>query len=194
TVGGGGPNPTPNAGRMFIALKPRAERENSTAVIQRLRAATNGVPGIAIYFQNVQNINLTGRATKAEFQYTLQSSDTENLFKLAPELRDKISQIPGLRDVNSDLYVKNPQMNVEIDREKAGVYGITIDQIRQEMFNAFGTRQVASIYTATNDYQVILESKPEFQTDITALSRIFLKTASGTSVPLEAVTKLVPGV
>src|SRR6202030_2181532 len=85
-------------------------------------------------------------------------------------------------------------MDVEIDREKAGAYGITIDQIRQEMFNAFGARQVASIYTATNDYQVILESKPEFQTDITALSRIFLKTASGTSVPLEAVTKLVPGV
>src|ERR1043166_9292834 len=194
TVGGGGPNPTPNAGRMFIALKPRAERDSSTVVIQRLRAAANTVPGIVIYLQNVQNINLTGRATKAEFQYTLQSSDTENLFKMAPLLRDKIAQIQGLRDVNSDLYIKNPQMNVEIDREKAGVYGITIDQIRQEMFNAFGTRQVASIYTATNDYQVILESKPEFQTDITALSRIFLKTSTGISVPLESVTKLVPGV
>src|ERR1700726_1387330 len=85
-------------------------------------------------------------------------------------------------------------MNVEIDREKAGVYGITIDQIRQEMFNAFGARQVATIYTPTNDYQVILESQPEFSTDISALSRIYLKTATGISVPLESVTKLVPGV
>jgi HAE1 family hydrophobic/amphiphilic exporter-1 len=83
---------------------------------------------------------------------------------------------------------------VEIDREKAGVYGITIDQIRQEMFNAFGARQVATIYTPTNDYQVILESRPEFSTDISALSRIYLKTATGISVPLESVTKLVPGV
>jgi hydrophobic/amphiphilic exporter-1 (mainly G- bacteria), HAE1 family len=85
-------------------------------------------------------------------------------------------------------------MNVEIDREKAGVYGITIDQIRQEMFDAFGARQVASIYTPTNDFQVILESKPEFQTDVSALSRIYIKTATGISVPLESVTRLVPAV
>ena len=194
TVGPGGPNPTPNSARMFVSLKPRAERERSTEIIQRLRARVNTIPGIISYFQNVQNINLTGRATKSEFQYTLQSSDTENLFKLAPQMKAKIAQLPFLRDVNTDLYITNPQMNVEIDREKAGVYGITIDQIRQEMFNAFGTRQVASIYTATNDYQVILESKPEFQRDITALSRIFLKTQSGISVPLESVTRIVPSV
>jgi HAE1 family hydrophobic/amphiphilic exporter-1 len=109
-------------------------------------------------------------------------------------MRDRIAKIDGVRDVNTDLAINNPQMTVEIDREKAAVYGITIDQIRQEMFNAFGTRQVASIYTPTNDYQVILESKPEFQTDISALKRIYVKTAAGTSVPLELVTRLVPGV
>ncbi len=195
TVGPGGPVPTTNAGRMFIALKPRAERgENSTAVIQRLRRTANTVPGIAVYFQNVQNINITGRPSKAEFQYTLQSSDTETLYRVAPELRERLSHVEGLRDVTSDLYVKNPQMNIEVDREKAGVYGITIDQVRQELFNAFGTRQVATIYTPDDDYQVILESKPEFQTDITALSRIYLKTASGTTVPLESVTRIVPSV
>jgi HAE1 family hydrophobic/amphiphilic exporter-1 len=142
----------------------------------------------------VQNINITGRQSKSEYQYSLQSSDTEALFRLAPEMRDRIAKVEGIRDVNSDLYIKNPQMNVEIDRQKAGVYGITIDQIRQEMFNAFGARQVASIYTPTNDFQVILESKPEFMTDVSALSRIYLKTATGVSVPLESVTKLVPAV
>ncbi|HEY6257009.1 MAG TPA: efflux RND transporter permease subunit [Xanthobacteraceae bacterium] len=195
SVGPGGVNPTPNTGRIYIALKPRSERaDSSIGVIQRLRVTANTVPGMSITFQNVQNINITGRPSKSEYQYSLQSSDTEALYRVAPELRDRIAKIDGIRDVNSDLYIKNPQMIVEIDREKAGVYGITIDQIRQEMFNAFGARQVATIYTATNDFQVILESKPEFQTDISALSKIYLKTATGISVPLESVTRLVPGV
>ena len=195
TIGPGGASQSSNTGRMLIALKPRSERgESATAVIQRLRVTGNSVPGMAIFFQNVQNINITGRATKSEYQYTLQSSDTEALYRLAPQMRDKIAQISGVRDVGTDLYITNPQMEVQIDREKAAVYGITIDQIRQEMFNAFGTRQVGTIYTPTNDYQIIMESQPEFQTDRSALSRIFLKTAIGTSVPLESVTKIVNGV
>src|SRR5262245_14347940 len=195
TIGPGGPNPTPNTGRMFVALKARAERgENSTAVIQRLRQTSNTLPGMKVTFQNVQNINITGRQSKAEFQYTLTSSDTETLYKLAPEMAEKISEVSGLRDVNTDMFIRNPQMNVEVDREKAAVYGISVDMVRQEMYNAFGSRQVATIYTPDDDYQVILESKPEFQTDISALSKIYLKTASGTSVPLEAVTRIVPGV
>ncbi|HVY59012.1 MAG TPA: efflux RND transporter permease subunit [Xanthobacteraceae bacterium] len=217
TVGAGGPNPTLNSGRLFIALKPRSERrETVTDVIQRLRRETNSVPGMAVYFRAVQNINIVGRISKSEFQYTLQSSDTDALYRLAPEITEKIAKIPGLRDVTSDLYIKNPQMRVEIDREQAAVYGISIDQIRQELFNAFGARQVATIYTPANDYQVILESKPEFQADPSGLSKIYLKTSAGgqtgaagvapgggingnntptgPSVPLSAVTKLVPSV
>jgi len=196
SVGPGGINPTANTGRISIALKPRTERkETATQVIQRLRRTANVVPGMSVIFTAVQNIpNLAGRISKAEFQYTLQSSDIATLYELAPEIRDRIAKLDGVRDVNSDLYIKNPQMGVEIDREKAAVYGVTIDQVRQEMFNAFGTRQVATIYSATNDYQVILEAQPEFQTDITALSKIFIKTTSGVSVPLEAVTKIVPSV
>ncbi|MEA2987389.1 MAG: hydrophobic/amphiphilic exporter (mainly bacteria), family, partial [Alphaproteobacteria bacterium] len=195
TVGPGGPNPTTNTGRMFVALKSRAERgENSTAVIQRLRGTANSVPGMKVTFQNVQNINISGRASKSEFQYSLTSSSTDTLYRIAPEMRAKIAQVAGLRDVEMDLYIKNPQMNVEIDREKAAVYGITIEQVRQELFNAFGSRQVATIYTSDDDYQVILESKPEFQTDASALSRLYLKTASGTPIPIEAVTRLVPAV
>jgi hydrophobic/amphiphilic exporter-1 (mainly G- bacteria), HAE1 family len=196
TVGQSFANTTTNVGRISIALKPKSERgESATAVIQRLRVATNTIPGISTIFQAVQNIpNLSGRSSKAEFQYTLQSSDTETLYRVSPEMRDRIAKIDGLRDVNSDLYIKNPQMAVEIDRERAAAYGVTIDQVRQEMFNAFGTRQVATIYSPTNDYQVILESMPEFQTNITALSKIYLKTSSGVSVPLEAVTRIVPSV
>src|SRR5258708_35132405 len=92
TVGAGGPNPTLNIGRLFIALKPRSERnENSSAVIQRLRNSANTVPGMAVYFQNVQNINITGRISKSEYQYTLQSSDNQLLYDIAPKLRDRIA-------------------------------------------------------------------------------------------------------
>src|SRR5712671_6172479 len=220
TVGAGGPNPTNNYGRFFIALKPRQERhENSTAVIQRLRGKTNTVTGMATYFQNVQNINITGRISKSEFQYSMQSSDTETLYRVGPEMLEKISRLPGLRDVTGDLYIKNPQMTMEIDREAAAVYGVSIDQVRQELYNCFGARQVATIYTASNDYQVILECDKRIQDDPTGLSKIYLKTnlngqatggglvapASGSGVngsttptgpviPMSAVTKLTPTV
>ncbi len=218
TTGSGGPNATTNNGRMFIALKPRKERESSTKVIQRLRQKAASVIGMAVYFQNVQNLNITGRMTKGEYQYTLRSSDTKAMFAIAPELRKKIAQLEGVRDVGSDLYISNPQMTIEIDRERAAAYGISVEQVRQELFDAFGTRQVATIYTPSNDYEVILESLPEFQADPAALSKIFLKTGlsgigatvastvapgggvtgatspTGPTVPLSAVTKIVPTV
>ena len=214
TVGTGGPNPTSNYGRMLLGLKPMSVRkENSTAVIQRLRRTANTVPGLAVYFQNIQNIRVVARNSKSEFQYTLQSSDTEALYRITPDLQAAVEKIEGLRDVTTDLYIKNPEMVVEVDREKAAVYGITVDQIRQELYNAFGSRQIGTIYTPSNDYQIIMQSKPEFQTDPSALSKIFLKTRAdnpataaagsgasgsgtltGPSIPLSAVTRLVPSV
>jgi HAE1 family hydrophobic/amphiphilic exporter-1 len=113
---------------------------------------------------------------------------------VAPEMAAKIAKLDGVLDVETDLSIKNPQMTVEIDRERAAIYGITIEQVRQEMFNAFGTRQVATIFTSDNDYPIILETLPEFQTDTSALSRIHIKTAGGTSVPLESVTRIRPTV
>ncbi|MES1155576.1 MAG: efflux RND transporter permease subunit, partial [Pseudorhodoplanes sp.] len=195
TVGAGGPNSTANSGRLLIALKPRKERgENVTQVIQRLRETANTVTGIRIFFQPIQNINIAGRISKSEFQYTLQSNDTETLYRIAPDLRDKMAKLDVLRDVTTDLYVKNPQVTIEVDREKSAVYGVSVDQVRQELYNAFGSRQVATIYTAANNYQVILETAPEFQTDPTDLSRIYVKTSSGQVVPLNAVTRFVPSV
>ncbi len=191
TVGAGGPNTIGNSGRMLVALKPRDERDGMQKIIARLRQNANVVPGMQIFFQPIQNINLGGRLNKSQYQYTLQSNDTDDLYRITPQLRDKIAQIPGLLDVTTDLYVKNPQVTVEVDREKSAVYGVSIDQVRQELYNAFGSRQVATIYTPANDYQVILETKPEFQQSPDDLNRIFLKTTNGTTVPLSAVTHFV---
>ena len=212
TVGIGGPNATNNTGRMFVGLKPKAERGPSGPVLQRLRRTTANVVGMAVYFREIQNINLGGRISKGEFQYTMQSSETDTLYRVSDEMLERIKTIPGLRDVNSDLYIKNPEIEIEIDREKAAFYGISVDQIRQELYNAFGNRQVATIYSPINDYQVILETRPDFQADTTGLSKIYLKTSlantasdvtmgggvlgtgtpNGMSIPLSAVTRLVP--
>jgi len=191
TVGSGGPNSLMNSGRMLVALKPREERDKLAVVLARLRQEANVIPGIQIFFQPIQNINLGGRLNKSQYQYTLQSNDTETLYRLAPEMRDKIAKIPGLLDVTTDLYIKNPQVTVDIDREKAAVYGISVDQVRQQLYDAFGSRQVATIYTPANDYQVILETKPEFQSSPDALDKIYLKASNGTVIPLSAVTKFV---
>ncbi len=188
TVGVGGPNTVGNSGRMLVALKPRNERDKLPDVIARLRRTANVVPGMQIFFQPIQNINLGGRLNKSQYQYTLTSNDTDALYHSAPLMRDKVAQVAGLLDVTTDLYIKNPQISVEVDRVKAGVYGLTIDQVRQELYNAFGSRQVATIYTPANDYQVILETKPEFQVGPEDLNRIYLKTSTGVSVPLSAVT------
>jgi HAE1 family hydrophobic/amphiphilic exporter-1 len=191
TVGTGGPNSVGNSGRMLVALKPRKERDDLQTILARLRRTANVVPGLAIYFQPIQNINLGGKLAKSQYQYTLQSNDTEMLYRLAPELRDKIAKIDGLLDVTTDLYVTNPQVTIELDREKAAVYGVTVDQVRQELYNAFGVRQVATIYSPVNYYQVILETQPDFQVGPDDLGRVYLKTTNGTTVPLSAVTKFV---
>ena len=189
TTGTGGPNSVGNSGRMLIALKPRKERDSLQTIIARLRQTANVVPGLAIYFQPIQNINLGGKLAKSQYQYTLQSNDTATLYRVTPEMREKISRIPGLLDVTTDLYVTNPQVSIEIDREKSAVYGLTVDQVRQELYSAFGVRQVATIYSPVNYYQVILETQPEFQVGPDDLARIYLKTSSGTTVPLSAVTR-----
>jgi HAE1 family hydrophobic/amphiphilic exporter-1 len=194
TVGAGGPNPTANFGRLFIALRPRAERQPATVVMARLRQKATQVPGMQAFFQSIQNLNIGGRPSKSQYQYTLQSGDTEALYRLAPEMSDKIAKVPGLLDVTTDLYIKNPQMTVDIDREKAAVYGVTVDQVRNQLYNAYGARQVGTIYMPSNDYQIILEAQPQFRVDPSDLSKLYVKTTSNQTIPLDAVAKLVPSV
>ena len=194
TVGAGGPNVTANYGRLFIALKPRKEREPAAVVMARLRQKATQVPGMQAFFQSIQNLNIGGRPSKSQYQYTLQSGDTEALYRLAPEMSNNIAKVPGLLDVTTDLYIKNPQMTVDIDREKAAVYGVTVDQVRNQLYNAYGARQVGTIYMPSNDYQIILEAQPQFRVDPSDLSKLYVKTANNQTIPLDAVAKLVPTV
>jgi hydrophobic/amphiphilic exporter-1 (mainly G- bacteria), HAE1 family len=194
TVGAGGPNTTTNYGRLFIALKPKKERDNLTTIVGRLRAKARQVPGMQAFFQPIQNLNIGGRISKSQYQYVMQSGDTEALYRVAPEMRDRIEKLPGLLDVTTDLYIKNPQLTVDIDREKAAVYGITVDQVRNQLYNAYGSRQIGTIYTPSNDYQIILEVQPQFRVDPSDLSRLYLKTQNNQTIPLSAVARLVPSV
>ena len=178
TVGSGGPNPTANYGRLFIALKPQKQRDAGAGRDRRVCARRRRrSPGMQAFFQSIQNLNIGGRPSKSQYQYTLQSGDTESLYRLAPEMRDRIAKVPGLLDVTTDLYIKNPQMTVDIDREKAAVYGITVDQVRNQLYNAYGARQVGTIYMPSNDYQIILEVQPQFRVDPSDLSKLYMKTA-----------------
>jgi HAE1 family hydrophobic/amphiphilic exporter-1 len=194
TVGAGGFTQTGNYARMFVGLKPRNERPPASIVMQRLRQKSATVPGVQVFFQGIQNLNVGGRWSKSQYQYTLQSGDTAALYSVAPEMRDKIAQIPGLLDVTTDLYIKNPELKVEIDRDKASVYGIDVEQIRSQLFNAFGSRQIGTIYTPANDYQIILEADPKYRIDPSELSKLYLKGANNQTIPLDAVARFVPSV
>ncbi|OQW57008.1 MAG: acriflavine resistance protein B [Proteobacteria bacterium SG_bin9] len=192
TVGVTGIIATNNNGRLFIGLKPRNQREAAPIVIARLRQKATQVPGITAFLQSIQNLNIGGRPSKSQYQYVLQSGDTEALYRVAPELQEKIGKVEGILDVTTDLYLKNPQLTVEIDREKAAVYGVTADQIRNQLFNAYGARQVGTIYQPSNDYQIILEVQPQFKADPSDLSKLYVKTQNNVTIPLEAVAKMVP--
>jgi HAE1 family hydrophobic/amphiphilic exporter-1 len=183
-----------NSGFLVIRLKPRAERELSAdAVIQRLRQQMAQVPGIRAFLQNPPAISLGGRVTKSQYQYTLQGPDVGELYRAAPQLAAGIQALPGFQDVTTDLQIKNPQINIEIDRDKAASLGISAAQIEDALYSAYGTRQVSTIYADTNQFQVILELKPEYQLDASALSLLYVRSSSGALVPLDAVATITRG-
>ncbi|QTL05415.1 efflux RND transporter permease subunit [Aquabacter sp. L1I39] len=191
TAGATGISRTTNSGRMFIALKPRAEREKSAfQIIQDLRRRVASVPGVKVFFQPVQNINIGGVASKSQYQYTLQSSDTDLLYARAAQMEERLAALPQLRDVTSDLQITNPQLTIDLDKDKAAALGITEDQLRNALYTQFGTRQVATLYTSTNQYAIIAEAQPRFQQDASDLSRVYLRTSSGAVVPLETVADI----
>ncbi|MFI5012120.1 MAG: efflux RND transporter permease subunit [Hyphomicrobiales bacterium] len=184
-----------NTGFFFISLKPRDQRDPIPKIMARLRRSTAAVPGITFIPQPIQNLNLTGgRPSKAQYQYTLMGPDLKELFNLAEPLLDQLKKIPILRDVGIDLQLRNPQRTIQIDRDRAGILGVTADQIRNALYNAFGTRQISTIYTPSNDYQVIIQADADFQADPGALSRIYVTSASGQNVPLSAVATIKPTV
>ncbi|HEX9489798.1 MAG TPA: efflux RND transporter permease subunit, partial [Stellaceae bacterium] len=195
TIGATGFSPALNNGRYFIELVPRNQRAlNANAVIQQLRREVAQEPGMNVFFQSLQNIQLGGRLSKSTYQYTIQDGDVDELYRLAPLLQERIGQLPGFQDVNSDLQLRNRQAIVDVDRDKAAQLGITLDQVKNTLYSAFGTRQISTIYQPSNDYQVILEVDPRFQRDPTDLSRLYLRAANGISVPLGAIATLHPGI
>ncbi|MBF0094589.1 MAG: efflux RND transporter permease subunit, partial [Alphaproteobacteria bacterium] len=195
-VGAGGPNPNLSNGRMFVVLKPWAERSRSSPeIIQSLRKKVAQVPGITVYFQPVQNLTFGGRPSKSLYQYTLQAGTTEELYRWADEFLSRFKALPALQDVTSDLQIKSPMALVAIDRDKAAALGVSAEELRGVLFSAYGSRQVATIYTSSDSYAVLMEVGPEFQRETNELSRLRLRAGDGGLVPLDAVASVsrVPG-
>jgi HAE1 family hydrophobic/amphiphilic exporter-1 len=191
TVGGGGAAANQNAGRMFISLRAKPERQvDALGVIARLRRAAASVPGINIYMQPVTSINLGAVQSRSQYQYTLQSTDLDALRKFAPLLQEKMAQVPGVVDVNSDLQMRARTAYIEINRDVAARLGVTVDQIRDQFYSAFGTRQVSTIFAPEDTYQVILEADRKYADTGDILRKLTLRTPSGAVIPLDAVSTL----
>jgi HAE1 family hydrophobic/amphiphilic exporter-1 len=193
-VGASGFNPALNVGRITITLKPRKQRKSADEVIRGLRPKVNTVLGIKAFMQNVPAIRIGGQLTKSPYQYVLQGANTEELYHWVPIIEAKLKTLPTLIDVGSDLQITRPEVTVEIDREKASALGVSVQQIELALNNAYGARQVSTIYTATDQYWVMLELEPRFQTDPSALTMLYVRASTGALVPLNALAKLAYGV
>ena len=183
-----------NTGTLFMVLKPRSERTLSAdEVIQQLRPKLAQVPGIRVFLQNPPAISVGGRISKSQYQYTLQGSDVEELYRIAPQLAAKIQTLPGFLDITTDLQLRNPQVNIEINRDKASSLGISAEQVEDALYSAYGSRQISTIYADTNQYQVIMELKPEYQLDPAALPLLYVRSTGGALVPLDVVARISTG-
>lgn len=188
-VGSGGNN-TLNNGRINIRLAPRSERAPMSEVVQQLRKATASIPGIKVYFQSMPSISLGGQLTKATYQYVLLGTDLTELYHWADIMQDKMRTLSGLQDITSDMENNNPELKININRDKASLLGVSAFQIEDALSLAFGTKQVSTIYTADNDYQVIVEVAPKYQLDQAALSKLYIKTDSGSLVPIDTIANI----
>jgi HAE1 family hydrophobic/amphiphilic exporter-1 len=198
SAGGGGPGGgTGNSGRVMIRLTERSERPHAEAIVARMRRELATLSGVNAFASLPASIRIGGARSSSSYQFTLQDADLKNLYAWAPKAEARMAQIPGLADVTSDLRIASPQLTVDIDRDKARSLGVTATDIENTLYNAYGQRQVTTIYTASNQYYVIMEVLPEFQRDPIALSKLYVRSnrpggPDGTQalVPLSAVSKL----
>ena len=180
-----GGNTTYNSGRMFITLKPLNERKVSAdQVIARLRPKLSVVPGATLYMQSAQDLTIGGRQSQAQYQYTLQGESLKELNEWSPKLLQKLRAMPQLRDVNTDQQDKGLQANVVIDRDTAARLGVATADIDNALYDAFGQRQVSTMYRQLNQYHVVMEVAPEFANSVEALQSIYVRSSNGTAVPL----------
>ena len=180
-----------NTGVLFMHLKPRSERKYSAdQIIERLRPKLAKIPGIMAFLQNLPPIQIGGHLTKAQYQVTLQGADTGELYKFAPIFETKMHSLEGLHDITSDLEIKNPQVTVEIDRNKAAAMGVTAEAIENTLYYAYGSREISTIYTRNNTYQVIMEVETHFKRDPSALSLLYVRSRDGQLVPLKTIANI----
>ncbi len=190
SIGIGGSSSTANSGRFFMNLKPHGERPPAEAVVAELRRDLNRVPGLRCFPQVLPTIRIGGKLTKSLYQYTLFGPDLPELYDTAAKVEAAMRRIPELQDVTSDLEITNPQVLVTIERDKASALGISAAKIENALANAYSARQVSTIFTPTNQYQVILEVLPEFQREGGDLDLLYVRSDTGKLVPLGAVSKL----
>jgi HAE1 family hydrophobic/amphiphilic exporter-1 len=194
SVGAGGPTATANQGRLFIHLKPRSQRRLSADEVAReLNPKLATVPGVRVFLSNPPSISVGARNSKSLYQFTLQSTDIQALYAGAQQLEAKLRGLQQLQDVTSDLQIRNPQVNVGIDRDRASALGVSAQQIEQALYDAYGSRQVSTIYTPSNQYWVLMELLPQYQRDPAALSQLYVRNQAGTLVPLSAVATFAAG-
>jgi HAE1 family hydrophobic/amphiphilic exporter-1 len=168
----------PNLGQIVVHLKPRGDRQElATDIIAKLRPQLARIPGIEVYMQNPPTVRIGGQVSKSLYQYSMQSPDREELYATARKLKSALATVPGLEDLTSDLEISSPQVNVEIDRDKAAALGVTANQIENAFYDAYGPRWVSTIYAPVNEYKVLLELAPQFQADPAALSLLYFKAA-----------------
>jgi hydrophobic/amphiphilic exporter-1 (mainly G- bacteria), HAE1 family len=195
TVGSGGPNGSANSGRLTIRLKPRDQRKlSSEEIIKELGPKLRRTPGIQAFLRSPAAIPLGGQQTNSQYQLTLQSLDLAELRQYIPIFLERVQAIPGLRGVDSDLQLNTPQINVVVDHQKAALLGVSIAQIQRTLGNAYGSGQVSTIYGANNQYTVVLELKPEYQRDPSALSSLYVKASNGRVMPLSSVANITQGI
>jgi hydrophobic/amphiphilic exporter-1 (mainly G- bacteria), HAE1 family len=190
SVGSGGPGGATNSGIIFLHLTPSSERKLSVdQLIAKYRPILNSVPGMRVFLQNPPPIRIGAQFTRSMYQMTLQSPNTATLYKYAPLLESKLRALPDLRGVNSDLQVENPQVTVDIDRDKAHSLGVSAQIIEEGLYDAYGSRQVSTIYAPNDEFWVIMEVLPEFQSSPATLSLLYVRSSGGQLVPLDTVVK-----
>ncbi len=187
-----GPNPTLSQGRMLINLKPTSDRQATASdILARIKSKVAGISGIQLFMQVRQDIQVGGRPSKTQYQYTLQDGDTDELTKWAPTLEKTLKSLPQLRDVTADVQALAPRATLRIDRDTASRLGVSAQAIDDTLYDAFGQRQVATILTQLNQYHVVLELSPEFQLDTNALRHVYVRSATtGQLVPMSIFTKI----
>jgi HAE1 family hydrophobic/amphiphilic exporter-1 len=188
SVGQSGITSTLNTGSLFIGLKPADQRPPVQQVIQRLRGKLAGIPGLNIYMQPVQSMNIGGRPSKSQYQYTLQAGELDELYKWANTMQGQIAKLPGVQDVTTDMQIATPNAQLAVDMDRAQSLGIDNTTLRDTLFSSFGTRQVADIYSAFSDTPVILEVDPKYQENSEGLKHIYVRS----SIPTANTGKLVP--